>query len=174
MVRQLLWYSWVIPIKISDLALTSILNSNSTGLIYKEWISRISINIYGSFHIILTVDVADLNELMFFRFLSTTNRNEFFFWPKTNFFYKYRFFEFSKKWYFRHSKRTVKPLYLENTCSYEKFWQLRKLGFWLFFTEIVAKKMFKYFLTYKSKEINAKSFFSKFGPFQKFYFRGFL
>ena len=32
MVRQLLWYFWAIPIKISDLALTSILNSNSTGL----------------------------------------------------------------------------------------------------------------------------------------------
>ena len=81
-----------------------------------------------------------------------------------------RFFEFSKKWYFRYSKRTFKPVYLENNCSHEKFSKLRKLGFWLFFTEIVAKKLFKYFLTYKSKEINAKSFFSKFGPFRNFFF----
>ena len=32
MVRQLLWYIWAISIKISDLALTSILNTNSTEL----------------------------------------------------------------------------------------------------------------------------------------------
>ena len=93
-------------------------------------------------------------------------------WPK-NFFTSIRFFEFSKKWYFRYSKRTFKPVYLENNCSHEKFSKLRKLGFWLFFTEIVAKKLCKYFLTYKIKEINANSFFTKFGPFQKFFFRGF-
>ena len=57
-----------------------------------------------------------------------------------------------------HFKLTV-DVYLENNCSHEKFSRLRKLGFWLFFREIVAKKLFKYFLTYKSEEINAKSFF---------------
>ena len=92
---------------------------------------------------------------------------------KKNFFTSIRFFEFSKKLYFRYSKRTFKPVYLENNCSHKKFSKLRKLGFWFFFTEIVAKKLFKYFLTYKNKEINAKSFFSKFGPFRNFFFRGF-
>ena len=94
----------------------------------------------------------------------------FFCLAKKFFFTSIRFFEFSKKWYFRHSKRTFKPVYLENNCSHEKFSKLRKLGFWLFFTEIVPKKLFKYSLTYKSKEINKKSFFSKFGPFQHFFF----
>ena len=86
------------------------------------------------------------------------------------FFTSIRFFEFSKKWYFGHSKRTFKPVYLENNCSHEKFSKLRKLGFRLFFTEIVAKKLFKSFLTYKSKKIKAKSVFSKFGPFRIFFF----
>ena len=105
----------------------------------------------------------------FFGSLSTINRHVFFCLSKKNFFTSIRFFEFSKKWYFRHSKRTFNPVYLEKNCSHEKFSKLRKLGFWLFFTEIVAKKLFKYFLTYKSKKINAKSFFSKFGPFRNFF-----
>ena len=92
---------------------------------------------------------------------------------KKNFFTSIRFLEFSKKWYFRHGKRAFKLVYLENNCSQENFSKLRKLGFWLYFTEIVGKKLFKYFLTYKSKEINAKSFFSKFGPFRNFFFLGF-
>ena len=117
---------------------------------------------YGSFHIRLTVDVTDLNKIIFFGSLSTINRHVFFCLSKKNFFSSIQFFEFSKKWYFRYSKRTLKPVYLENNCSHEKFSKLRKLVFWLFFTEIVAKKVLKYFLTYKSKEINAKSFFSKF------------
>ena len=112
-------------------------------------------NIYGSFHIRLTVDVADLNEISFFGSLSTINRHIFFRLSKKKFFTSIRFFEFSKKWYFRHSKGTFKPVYLEKNCSHEKFSKLRKLGFWIFFTEIVAKKLFKYFLTYKSKEIKA-------------------
>ena len=127
--------------------------------------------LYGSFHIRLTVDVTDLNETIFFASLSTINRHVFFCLGKKSFFASIRFFEFSKKLYFRHSKRTFKPVYLENNCSHEKFSKLRKLWFWLFFTEIVAKKLFKYFLTYKSKEIKAKSFFSKFGPFRNIFFR---
>ena len=126
--------------------------------------------VYGSFHIRLTVDVADLNEIIFFGSLSKINRHVFFCLAKKFFFTSIRFFEFSKKLYFRHSKRTFKHVYLENNCSHEKFSELRKLGFRLFFTEIVAKKLFKYFLTYKSIEINAKSFFSKFDPFRNFFF----
>ena len=90
-----------------------------------------------------------------------------------NIFTSIRFFEFSKKWYFRHSKRTFKPVYLEKNCSHENCFKLRKLGFWLFFTEIVAEKFFKYFLTYKSKETNAKSFFTNLALFKFFVFRGF-
>ena len=75
------------------------------------------------------------------------------------FFYKYTIFRIFE--------------YLENNCLHEKFSKLRKLGFRLFFTEIVAKKLFKYFLTYKSKEINAKSFFPNLAPFEIFFFRGF-
>ena len=89
---------------------------------------------------------------------------------KKIFFTSIRFFEISKKWYFRHSKRTFKHVYLENNGSHENFSILRKLGFWLFLTEIVSKKLFKYFLTHKSIEINAKSFFSKFCPFRNFFF----
>ena len=109
----------------------------------------------------------------FFGSLSTINRQVFFCLDNKIFFTRMRFFEFSKEWYFRHSKCTFKPVYLENNCSHEKFSKLQKLWFWLFFTVIVAKKLFKYFLTFKSKEINAKSFFSIFGPFWKFFFRGF-
>ena len=126
--------------------------------------------IYGSFHIGLTVDVADLNEIIFFGSLSTLNRHVYFCLAKKIFFTGIRFFEFSKKWYFRHSKRTFKPVYLENNCSHENFSKLRKLGYWLFFTEIVVKKLFKYFLTYKSKEINGKSFFFQIWPLSKFFF----
>ena len=39
---------------------------------------NISFYIYGSFHIRLTVDVADLNEIIFFDSLSTINRHVFF------------------------------------------------------------------------------------------------
>ena len=115
---------------------------------------------------------ADLKKIIFFGSLSTINRHVFFCLAKKNFFTSIRFFEFSKKWYFRHSKRTFKPVYLEKNCSHEKFSKLRKLEFWLFFTEIGAKKLLKYFLTYKSKEINAKSIFSKFVPFRNFFFHG--
>ena len=120
--------------------------------------------IHGSFHIRLTIDVADLNEIIFFGSLSTINRHVLFCSAKKTFFTSIRFFEFSKKWYFRHSKRTFKPVYLEKNCSHEKISKLWKWGFWLFFTEIVAKKLFKYFLTYKSKEINAKLFFPNLAP----------
>ena len=63
----------------------------------------------------------------FFGSLSTISRHVFFFLGPKKFFYKY-------------------TVYLENNCSHEKFFKLRKLGVWLFFTEIVAKKLFKYFL----------------------------
>ena len=106
----------------------------------------------------------------FFGCLSTINRHVFFCLAKKFFFISIRFFEFSKKWYFWYSKRTFKPVYLENNCSHKKSSKLRKLGFWLFFTEIVAKKLFKQFFTYKSKEINAESFLSKFGPIRNFFF----
>ena len=52
---------------------------------------------YGSFHIRLTVDVADLNEIIFFGSLSTINRHVFFCLAKKIFFTNIRFFEFSKK-----------------------------------------------------------------------------
>ena len=132
--------------------------------------SSFYIPMYGSFHIRLTVDVADLNEIIFLCSLSTINRHVFFCLAKKIFFTSIRFFEFSKKWYFRHSKRTFKPVYLENNCSQENSSKLRKLGFWLFFTESIAKKLFKYFLTYKSKEINAKSFFLQIWPLSKIIF----
>ena len=125
--------------------------------------------IYGSFHIRLTVDVAELNEIIFFGSLSTINRHVFFCLDKKIFFTSIRFVEFFKKWYFWHSKRTFKLVYLENNWSHGNFSKLRKLGLWLFFTEIVAQKLFKYFLTYKSKEINAKSFFPNLAPFDFFF-----
>ena len=94
----------------------------------------------------------------------------YFFLAKKIFFTSIRFFEFSKKWYFRHSKRTFKPVDLENNCSHENFSKLWKLWFWLFFTRIFAKKLFKYFLTYKNKEINVKSFFQNLAPFEICFF----
>ena len=97
----------------------------------------------------------------------------FFCLSKKIFFTSIRFLELSKKLYFRYSKRTFKPVYLENNCSHKKFSKLRKSEFWLFLTEIVAKKLFKYFLTYKSKEINAKSFFPNLAPLENSFFRGF-
>ena len=116
----------------------------------------------------MTVDVTDLSKIIFFGSLSTIKRHVFFCLSKKIFFSSIQFFEFFKKWYFWYSKRTFMSVYLENNCSHKKFCELRKLGFWLFFTKIVVKKLFKYFLTYKSYEINAKSIFLKI-----FFIRGF-
>ena len=52
---------------------------------------------YGSFHIRLTVDVTDLNKIIFFGSLSTINKHVFFCLDKKIFFTSIRFFEFSKK-----------------------------------------------------------------------------
>ena len=55
------------------------------------------IKIFGSFHIRLTVDVTDLNTIIFFGSLLTINRHVFFCLAKKKFFTSIRFFEFSKK-----------------------------------------------------------------------------
>ena len=53
--------------------------------------------IYGSFYIILTDDVTDLDKIIFFGSLSTINRHVFFCLDKKIFFTSIRFFEFSEK-----------------------------------------------------------------------------
>ena len=49
-------------------------------------------DIYGSFHIRLTVDVADLNEIIFLRFFINNKETRIFLFGQKNFFYKYTIF----------------------------------------------------------------------------------